>query len=187
LTVTTTMQKTSLLKSPGKENDARSLSSAHSKSKEKLLTPEERLKEIERKLAEVRQKRVEFETKEKKSDSQLLKKPRNKSPSKNNNSTSTTAHRPKPKKSPYYHPKLDYVLAEVVYSPYNMNPKFTPKREENQIHEKLRELKRKATHISDLPKEEQPFDMKEIERRFEKEVARYRVSYITPVSFCLFL
>ncbi len=135
--------------------------------KEKIpqISPQDKLQEINQKLAEVRKKRMEFEQ----GDGPKRPAARRKSAAEG------------PRKS-FHHPKLDYVMAEIVYSPYMTKPNESYSQETFRVPEKLSELKKKAQKIDDLPKEEVPFDMQEIKGRFINEVANYNVSFVMPVS-----
>jgi hypothetical protein len=134
------------------------------KSKQHQPTPQEKLEEISVRLAEVRKKRAEFDG--------------NKKPKPQSRSSVS-------KKKSFHHPKLEYVMAEVVYSPYMTKPNEHYSQETFRIPEKLRELKKKSNRIQTLPKEEQPFEFKEIRGRFMDEVANYNVSFAMPVSYNL--
>eukprot|EP01040_Poterioochromonas_malhamensis_P015407 gene15407-17240_t len=138
-------------------------SNKSNKEKVPQISPQDKLQEINQKLAEVRKKRMEFEQ----GDGPKRPAARRKSAAEG------------PRKS-FHHPKLDYVMAEIVYSPYMTKPNESYSQETFRVPEKLSELKKKAQKIDDLPKEEVPFDMQEIKGRFINEVANYNVSFVMP-------
>lgn len=128
----------------------------------KKISIEEKLDDINKKLAEVRQQRLESEKKDKKPQKKR--------------SVGTT-------KSSFHHPKLDYVIGEIVHSPYMTKPQEAYPSETFRVQEKLRELKRTGSKLSELPHEERPFDMEETKSRFIEEVVKYNVTYTLPVRF----
>ena len=151
------------------------ISGKSGKSGKLQVSPEQKLDEINQKLAEVRRKRLEFEAG---SSSSTTKKSKNKSKTAKSASKTDT----KALKKSFHHPKLDYVLAEIVYSPYMTKPNESYSQETFRIPEKLSELKKKASKLEELPAEDQPFDLEEVKGRFLNEVANYNVSFVMPVS-----
>lgn len=84
-----------------------------------------------------------------------------------------------PKKQVLYHPKLYYVMGEMVHSPYLVSLKHSYPSSTLEIPEKLYELKRKSPKLDALPKELHPFDLSDVKKKFMKEVINYRKAPIT--------
>lgn len=133
---------------------------------------EEKLKIINEQLAEVKKKRLEFD--------------RANSPPKRRAKKAEKSHE-RPKKPALYHPKLDYIMGQIVYSPYMVNPRHAYPRETFDVPEKLYDLKRKSPKLKELPEDLHPFDLKEIKKKFMKEVVNYNVSFTMPVSIHRFI
>lgn len=85
-------------------------------------------------------------------------------------------------KKTFHHPKLDFVLGEVVFSPYMTKPLDPYPQETFEVPKKLHELKKKVVKGSDVPKEELPYDVDFVRNRFIHEVANFSVSFnMSPV------
>lgn len=154
------------IKSPTRSIGSFQMSEHSGKSKpgKTQLSPQDKLEEINQKLAEIRKKRLEFDA-----ESSTQKKKKSKAQQKSS------------LKKSFHHPKLDYVIAEIVYSPYMTKPNESYSEETFRMPEKLSELKKKTSKLEDLPPEEQPFDFKEVKGRFLNEVANFNVSFVMPV------
>jgi hypothetical protein len=89
----------------------------------------------------------------------------------------------KKSKAAFHHPRLEHVLAEVVYSPYMTKPSDPYPQEVFRIPEKIRELKhQKQKKISDLPIEARPFDVESVKSIFVKEIVNYNASFMIKVK-----
>lgn len=121
-----------------------------------------RLEEINTKLAEVRKRRLQFA------------KVKGGSPHKQK------VQYPK-RTSKMHHPHLDFVLAEVAFSPYLTKPDEPYSRSVIKIPDKLRALKHKNIKLAELPKEEKLLDMKKVKDIFINEVFRYNSSFTNTV------
>eukprot|EP00981_Chlorochromonas_danica_P007301 scaffold1641_cov146-Ochromonas_danica.AAC.1 len=126
-----------------------------------------RLEEINTKLAEVRKRRLQF-AKEK----------------------GGSPHRQKvqhPKRtSKMHHPHLDFVLAEVAFSPYLTKPDEPYSRLVINIPDKLRALKHKNIKLDELPKDEKLLDMKKVKDIFinEDSVSSRSRKHSSATSIC---
>ena len=156
------------IKSPTRSIGSFQMSENSGKSGKRQLSPQDKLEEINQKLAEIRKKRQEFDA-----ESSTQKKKKSKSQLKSEKSTL---------KKSFHHPKLDYIIAEIVYSPYMTKPNESYSQETFRMPEKLSELKKKTSKLDELPPEEHPFDLKEVKGRFLNEVANFNVSFVMPVS-----
>ena len=123
-------------------------------------TPEEKIEEINKQLAEVRHKRAEMTS------------------FANNTRVKTEKTE---KKKQLHHPKLDFVLAEVVHSPYMTKPNEHYTADTFYAGTQLRELKKRASSFSQLPVGERPFDAKEIKSKFVKEISQFNATFINNV------
>lgn len=149
-------------RSPGSMQPSFNLGESTSGKSSKKVSINDKLEEINKKLAEVRQQRIDFESKDKK-------------PTKRASTSSST-------KRSFHHPKLEYVIGEIVHSPYMTKPQEAYPSETFRVQEKLRELKRAGSKLSEIPKEERPFDMDETKNKFIEDVIKYNVTYTMPVS-----
>lgn len=124
-----------------------------------------KLEEINKQLAEVRQKLAE------KHGQDHTHHARKKSPKQ------TQHGRKKPE---LHHPKLDFVLGEVVFSPYMTKPLDPYPQETFEVPKKLHDLRRKlnsSESMANVPKDELPYDVEYIKDRFLREVANFSVSF----------
>ncbi len=80
-------------------------------------------------------------------------------------------------KSTLYHPNLEYILGEVVHSPYMTKPldKY-PEKTFTLVHE-LREYKRQGIKYKDLPKEKVPYSVEEIKKTFVNDIMHFKPNY----------
>lgn len=158
------------MKSPSRRSSASvsgsfSLASVSHKSL-KAVAIQDKLEEINQQLAEVRKQKQELEKPVKRKSIKLEK---------------------KGSKNSFHHPKLDYVMAEVVYSPYMTKPNEKYSEDTLKVPEKLRELKKLGSKLKDIPPELQPFDVEKVKEKFIEDVVKYTVSYINTVSLSFFL
>jgi hypothetical protein len=154
-----------LTKNPSLSNSRGDISVPSISTQKKKESQKEKLDEINKQLAEVRKKLAE----------------RNPSKAQRKNSKSPV------KKREFHHPKLEFILGQIVHSPYMTKPLDKYPQETFDIPHKLHELKRKACKVSDLPKEEHPFDLDEVKDRFMKEIVNFTVTYkVASVSYFLF-
>eukprot|EP01039_Chlorochromonas_danica_P012931 gene12931-14907_t len=133
-------------------------------SKRKGTDTQGKLDAINQKLAEVRKKLADRHS------SQQLKhhKPKEKQ---------TIQSKRKSTKKTFHHPKLDFVLGEVVFSPYMTKPLDPYPQETFEVPRRLHELKKKVVKGSELSKDELPYDVDFVRNRFIHEVANFSVSF----------
>ena len=137
----------------------------------------QKLLEINAKLAEVRRLRLQAMDSSKNSGDQS---------SSSNSQSAAPHHRKKVEKkakvvrsnTTLHHPKLDFVVGEVVFSPYMTKPHMPYPDAVFRIPEKLRELKKRNEKLKDLPVEEQPYDLQLAHEVFVNEVIRYNGSFL---------
>lgn len=139
-------------------------------SKRKGTDTQGKLDAINQQLAEVRKKLADRHS------SQQLKhhKPKEKQ---------TIQSKRKSTKKTFHHPKLDFVLGEVVFSPYMTKPLDPYPQETFEVPKRLHELKKKVVKGSELSKDELPYDVDFVRNRFIHEVANFSVSFnMSPVG-----
>lgn len=156
--------------SVGKDAATSNSSIVSSLSKKKGTDTQGKLNAINQQLAEVRKKLADRHS------SQQVKhhKPKEKQ---------TIQTKRKSAKKTFHHPKLDFVLGEVVFSPYMTKPLDPYPQETFEVPKKLHELKKKVVEGSDVPKDELPYDVDFVRNRFIHEVANFSVSFnMSPVS-----
>lgn len=134
-----------------------------SPSKSKRQRPQVRLEEINEKLAEVRKKLAD-----KHANNNLRIKIKKKEPPRG---------RRKSGQKTLHHPKLEFVLGEVVFSPYMTKPLDPYPQETFEVPKKLHELKKKLQSDPSAPKEELPYDVEFVRDRFLNEVANFSISF----------
>lgn len=78
----------------------------------------------------------------------------------------------------FSHPNLEYLIAESVYSPYNIKPREKYPKETYVIADKIRDLKNKGLKFGDIPPEERPFDVNKLRESFVHDVVLYQASYL---------
>jgi hypothetical protein len=125
---------------------------------------EEKLSDITRKLQEVRLLRRQLSpvsTKKKK----LKKK----------SDSNQRQHKSKVTRE-YFHPQLEYVIAEVAHSPYMISPTQRYPEETLQLSGKIRNLKALGKRSNELRPEERPCDFGEARKIFTK-IINFRQSY----------
>jgi hypothetical protein len=77
----------------------------------------------------------------------------------------------------FHHPNLDFIIGEVVYSPYMTNPLDRYPSQTFTVVEEVRKYKQKGLKYQDIPKEKVPFDIKLSRSTFRREVLDFRPSF----------
>lgn len=130
----------------------------------------ERLEHINEQLAKVRQERLQLSATKVRT-------------SRSNNSSFRDLKIPLkrkraiPRRSGIPSSSMDYLIAEVVYSPYMTKPGQPYSQEVYRVPEKLKALKQQRLDLKSLPKDAQPFDLDEVKGTF-KEITNYNTSFV---------
>eukprot|EP01038_Epipyxis_sp_PR26KG_P010293 gene10293-13837_t len=124
-----------------------------------------KIDEIAEQLLEVRRKRLEFNGADK-----------------SNSGRVHSARRDYAKKvaKSFHHPNFEYVLGEIVYSPYLTRPSAAYSDETFQMASRLRELRKTGCRFKDLPKEKAPYNLIEAKNKFINDVVNYNPSFTKP-------
>ncbi len=129
------------------------------KTAKKRLSAEKKLEEINKQLAAIRKEREESSSK--KSGRVLGKR---------------TDYSKRPKKS-FHHPNLEYVMGELIYSPYRTHPLAKYPEETFRMNDKLKDLRKSGCKFDDLPEQEKPYDVQQVRKSFVKEIANYNPGF----------
>ena len=92
--------------------------------------------------------------------------------------------KPIPKIKALYHPKLDFVVGQMMASPYMADPNYTYPRAVYKVPVELKTLQDEGyKKFKDIPKEKKPYDAKVMKEMFVKEIINYNATYlVTNVS-----
>lgn len=136
--------------------------------------PEEHLTELTNQINEVRRLRREFEKSNSNEGTSAAVKALNE---KKKLEIKKQLALEKKMKSTLYHPNLEYILGEVVHSPYMTKPldKY-PEKTFTLVHE-LREYKRQGIKYKDLPKEKVPYNVEVIKKTFVDDIMHFKPNY----------
>ncbi len=136
--------------------------------------PEEHLTELTNQINEVRRLRREFEKSNSNEGTSAAVKALNE---KKKLEIKKQLALEKKMRSTLYHPNLEYILGEVVHSPYMTKPldKY-PEKTFTLVHE-LREYKRQGIKYKDLPKEKVPYNVEEIKKTFVDDIMHFKPNY----------
>ncbi len=85
----------------------------------------------------------------------------------------------KPKKT-FHHSNLDFVIGEIVYSPYMTKPQERYPEQTFKMVGKLRDMKRRGVSFLTVPEHEKPYCEKEVKNIFIKEVVNYMPAFSDP-------